>query len=323
MPKPKQALSTRDVPGQFLEAAFLVGYVPQMALQSDPRISYSLYIPPEPYKSLAASPDGGSTKQLPLLVNIHGTRRNLSAIYGDLKPFADSIPCAILQPLFPAGIEGPNDLDSYKKLRSKTLCSDLVLLSVLDEVGTRWPHIDTKKIFLMGFSGGGQFTQRFLYIYPDRLSAVSIGAPGKVTLLDDQSTWPRGIKNVQHVFDRPVDLSLIKTTDIHMVVGSKDTGAHGCNEFKQWQEEMKKKKKKTAKTKDAGSDQEATLTTNIDASETGQGRLGTLQNIQKLWKDQGIQSHLDIVDGVGHSADGVRSCVLDFFRPLMQNIRSA
>jgi poly(3-hydroxybutyrate) depolymerase len=318
MPKPKQALSTRDVPAQFLEAAFLVGHVPQMALQSDPRISYSLYIPPEPYKSLAASPDDDSTKQLPLLVNIHGTRRNLSAIYGDLKTFADSVPCAVLQPLFPAGIEGPNDLDSYKKLRSRSLDSDLVLLSILDEVGTRWPHIDTKKIFLMGFSGGGQFTQRFLYIYPDRLSAVSIGAPGKVTLLDDQSSWPKGVKNVQYVFDRPVDLTLFKTVDIHMVVGSKDTGAHGGNEFKQWQEEMKKK---TAKTKDAGSDIEAALTTNIDASETGQGRLGTLQTIQRLWKDQGIDAHLDIVNGVGHSADGVRSCVLDFFRPLMQKPR--
>jgi poly(3-hydroxybutyrate) depolymerase len=312
-PKPKQALSTKDVPAQFLEAAFLVGHVPQMALQSDQRVSYSLYIPPEPYKSLAVITDDNNTKQLPLLVNVHGTRRNLSAIYGDLKTFADSIPCAVLQPLFPAGIEGPNDLDSYKKLRSKSLSSDLVSLSLLDEVAARWPHIDTKKIFLMGFSGGGQFAQRFLYIHPDRLSAVSIGAPGKVTLLDDQETWPKGIKNVQNVFDRSINLSLITAVNIHMVVGGKDTGAHGGNDFKQWQQEMKKK------VKDAGSDPEAALTTNIDASGTSQGRLGTLQNIQKSWKDQGIEAHLDIVDGVGHSADGVRSCVLDFFRPLMQN----
>jgi len=320
MPKSKKPLSTRDVPAQFLEASFLVGHVPQMALQSDPRVSYSLYIPPEPYKLLAANPDEDNAKQLPLLVNIHGTRRNLSAIYGDLKTFADSIPCAVLQPLFPAGIEGPNDLDSYKKLTSKSLNSNLRLLSILDEVGARWPNINTEKIFLMGFSGGGQFTQRFLYIHPDRLSAVSIGAPGKVTLLDEQQTWPKGTKDVQNVFSRSIDLSLIAAVDIHMVVGSKDTGAHGGNEFKQWQEEMKKKKKKTSKAKDTDSDQEAALAANIDASETGKGRLGTLQNIQNLWKDQGIDAHLDIVDGVGHSADGVRSCVLDFFRPLMQQI---
>ncbi|KAH0288699.1 poly hydrolase [Aureobasidium namibiae CBS 147.97] len=315
MPKSKKPLSTRDVPARFLEASFLVGHVPQMALQSDPRVSYSLYVPPEPYKLLAASPDKDNATQLPLLVNIHGTRRNLSAIYGDLKTFADSIPCAVLQPLFPAGIEGPNDLDSYKRLASKSLNSNLRLLSILDEVGTRWPHIDTEKIFLMGFSGGGQFAQRFLYIHPDRLSAVSIGAPGKVTLLDEQQTWPKGIKDVQNVFSRSIDLGLITAVDIHMVVGSKDTGAHGGNDFKQWQEEMKKK---TTKAKDAGSDQEAALTSNIEASEAGKGRLGTLLNVQRLWKDQGIEAHLDIVDGVGHSADGVRSRVLEFFRPLMQ-----
>lgn len=305
-------LTTKDVPHQFLEAAFMVGHVPQMALQSDPRISYSLYIPPEPYKSLAANAGDGNTKKLPLLVNIHGTRRNLSAIYGDLKTFADSTPCAVLQPLFPAGLEGPNDLDSYKKLRSKSLSWDLALLSILDEVAMRWPQIDTTKFFLMGFSGGGQFTQRFLYIYPDRLSAVSIGAPGKVTLLDDQQEWPKGIKNVQRVFDRHIDLSLIKAVDIHMVVGSKDTGAHGGADFKKWQQVMK------AKVKDTGSDEEPALTSNIDASNPGQGRLGILQDIQRLWEGQGIEAHLDIVVDVGHSADGVRGCVLDFLRPLMQ-----
>ncbi|KAK6004738.1 hypothetical protein QM012_008600 [Aureobasidium pullulans] len=317
MPKAKKILTTKDVPPQFLEAAFLVGHVPQMALQSDPRISYSVYIPPEPYKSLAANTDDNKTKKLPLLVNIHGTRRNLSAIYGDLKTFADSTPCAVLQPLFPAGLEGPNDLDSYKKLRSKTLCSDLALLSILDEVATRWPHIDTNKIFLMGFSGGGQFAQRFLYVYPDRLSAVSIGAPGNVTNLDDQQEWPKGIKNVQQVFDRPIDFSLIKAVDIHMVVGSKDTGFHGGDEFKKWQQAIK------AKVKDAGSDEEAALTSNIDASKSGQGRLNTLQRSQRSWKDLGIETRLDIVDGVSHSADGVRGCVLDYLRPLMRSINKA
>ncbi|KAH0390924.1 poly hydrolase, partial [Aureobasidium melanogenum] len=176
----------------------------------------------------------------------------------------------------------------------------------------RWPHIDTTKIFLMGFSGGGQFAQRFLYIYPDRLSAVSIGAPGKVTVLDDQQDWPKGTKNVQHVFDRPIDLDLIKAVNIHMVVGSKDIGAHGGDDFKKWQQAMK------AKVKDAGSDEEAALTNNIDASKVGRGRLGTLQDVQRSWNDQGIETRLDIVDGVGHSADGVRGCVLGFFRPLMQ-----
>ncbi|CAD0092285.1 unnamed protein product [Aureobasidium vineae] len=310
MPKTKKALTTKDVPPQFLEAAFLVGHIPQMALQSDPRISYSLYIPPSPYKSLAAA-ESNNMNKLALLVNIHGTRRNLSAIYGDLKTFADSTPCAVLQPLFAAGIGGPNDLDSYKKLRSRSSSSDVALLSILDEVGLRWPLIDTNRIFLMGFSGGGQFAQRFMYVWPGRLSAISIGAPGKVTLLDDQQKWPRGVKDIQEIFGREIDLDLVRTVNIHMVVGSKDTGAHGGDEFKQWQQKMKNK------IKDTGSDEDA-LTNNIESSGTGQGRLGTLQDLQMAWGDRGIGARLDIVDGVAHSADGVRGCVLDFLRPLMQ-----
>ncbi|KAI4723079.1 hypothetical protein E4T48_00733 [Aureobasidium sp. EXF-10727] len=316
MPKSKKPLTTKDVPAQFLEAAFLVGHVPQMALQSDPRISYSLYIPPSPYKALATD-EPNNTHKLPLLVNIHGTRRNLSAIYSDLKTFADSTPCAILQPLFAAGIEGPNDLDSYKKLRSKNLSSGAALVSILDEVGLRWPLIATDKIFLMGFSGGGQFAQRFLYVWPERLCAVSIGAPGKVTALDERQKWPRGVEDVREVFDKTINLDLVKTVGVHMVVGSRDTGAHGGDEFKQWQEKMK------SKVKDAGADEEAALTNNIDTSETGQGRLGTLQDLQRAWRGGGIEARLDIVDGVAHSADGVRSCVLDFFRPLMQRLERA
>ncbi|KAI5196135.1 hypothetical protein E4T39_07951 [Aureobasidium subglaciale] len=311
MPKPKKALTTKDVPSEFLEAAFLIGHVPQMALQSDLRISYSLYIPPEPYKSRAANTGDGQTK-LALLVNIHGTRRNLSAIYGDLKTFADLTPCAILQPLFPAGIEGPNDLDSYKKLKSKTFRSDMALLSMLDEVGARWPRIETANIFLMGFSGGGQFAQRFLYLYPERLSAVSIGAPGKVTLLDQQQKWPKGTSDVQEVFGRTVDETLLRTVNIHMIVGSKDTGAHGGNDFKEWQGRIK------SKVKTVGSVEEAELTSNIESSKDGRGRLGTLQNIKTHWKDLGIEARLDIVDGVGHSADGVRSAVLAYLEPLVK-----
>ena len=40
-----------------------------------------------------------------------------------------------------------------------------------------------------GFSGGAQFAHRFLYIHPGRLRAVSLGAPGLVTMLDETRAW--------------------------------------------------------------------------------------------------------------------------------------
>jgi len=65
---------------------------------------------------------------------------------------------------------------------------DLLLLAMLDEVADFWPGIQTEKVYMMGFSRGGQFIHRFLLLHPERLYAVSIGAPGRPTMLD--STRP-------------------------------------------------------------------------------------------------------------------------------------
>jgi len=92
MSKTEHTFTSMDVPPEFLEAAFFVGHIPSMTLQSDPPVSYSLYIPPDAYKALSVS----KNRRLTILVNIHGTRRNLSAIYGDLRAFADVTSCVVL-----------------------------------------------------------------------------------------------------------------------------------------------------------------------------------------------------------------------------------
>ncbi|KAI0837278.1 alpha/beta-hydrolase [Hypoxylon sp. FL0890] len=230
------ALTTANVPAKFLEDVYFVNHVPLMALQVDPRISYALYIPESQY-----NPDPSSNPtpgKLPLLVYIHGTGRSIVAIYNELVPFADSAPCAILAPLFPAGMDGPNDIDSYKELRSNTLRSDLGLLSVLDEVAYRWPGLETNKVFMMGFSGGGQFAQRFLYLYPERLAAISVGSPGRPTFLDDTQDWPSGVKDVETVFNRTVRTDLIGQLPIQLVVGGNDTEIHGDQDFWEWERDV-------------------------------------------------------------------------------------
>ncbi|KAI2614945.1 alpha/beta-hydrolase [Hypoxylon sp. NC1633] len=293
-------ITTSDVPPRFLSSALLVGHVPHRALASDPRVSYAVYIPPNHY-SHGVGVDTVPAK-LPLLVSLHGTRRHVFDIY-DLVPFAESTPCAFLTPLFPAGLDGPNDIDSYKLLRSKTLRSDLALLSILDEVATRWPGIDTEKIFLMGFSGGGQFAHRFLYLYPERLAAVSVGAPGRTTLLDEQQDWPAGTKNVEALFEKAINRDLIKGVPIQLVVGDADVKVPGGEEFWTWVRQLKAKSK--------GQDEEHGLQT-ID-----QGRMATMQNLRDSWKQAGIEAQLDIVKGVAHDAKGVRECVLEFLRHWM------
>ena len=139
--------------------------------------------------------------------------------------------CAVIAPIFPTGIQGPNDFDSYISVNAKSFRSDLILLALLDEVGHRWPAIDVDKGFLMRLSGGDQFAHRFLYLHPDRLAAVSVGAPGTSTFLEDEQEWTKGIEDLETVLDTTVDIDRIKETPIQLVVGEKDTVTHGNPAF--------------------------------------------------------------------------------------------
>ncbi|KAI1136001.1 alpha/beta-hydrolase [Hypoxylon sp. FL0543] len=298
-------LTTREVPPQFLKPAMLVGHIPHRALASDPRVSYALYVPPRYYwDGHDARANDSARAKLPLLVSVHGTRRYVYDIE-ELAPFAESTPCAILTPLFPTGLDGPNDVDSYKQLRSKTLRSDLAILSMLDEVAVRWPEIDTDKIFLMGFSGGGQFVHRFLYVHPERLAAASVGAPGHTTALDDQQNWPAGTKDVESLLGKPIDKDLIKRVAIQLVVGDQDVKIHGGEAFWTWVRQLKARG-------GAGSGAASNAEKYMSMDH---GRLETMRKLRDSWERDGIEAQLDVVGGVAHDARGVRDAVLAFLEP--------
>ncbi|KAI1091577.1 alpha/beta-hydrolase [Rostrohypoxylon terebratum] len=312
-------LTTADVPPQFLKAALLVGHIPHRPLALDPRVSYALYVPPHLYAPSHSHDEAGvvgvgavagvvAKHRIPLLVCVHGTRRNVQQLY-DLAPFADSAGCAILAPLFPAGLDGPDDIDSYKLLRSPSLRSDLALLSMLDEVAVRWPDIDTRKFFLMGFSGGGQFAHRFLYLYPERLAAVSVGAPGHATVLDEGKDWPVGVRDVGALFGKSIDKALIRKVPIQLVIGSADVEVHGGADFWAWVKQIKAQRGFGGA--ETGGGVPALLPIN-------EGRLDTIHKLRDLWKKDGIKTQLDIVEGVSHDAGGVRDSVLAFLKPQIQ-----
>ncbi|KAI4867608.1 alpha/beta-hydrolase [Hypoxylon rubiginosum] len=310
-------LTTADVPPRFLNATLLVNHVPHRALASDPRVSYALHVPAKHYPSHysggaegagpAIAPTTTAPAKLPLLVSMHGTRRHVFDIY-ELVPFAQSAPCALLAPLFPAGLDGPNDVDSFKLLRSRTLRSDLALLDILDEVAARWPGIDTDKIYLIGFSGGGQFVHRFLYLHPERLAAVSVGAPGHVTVLDTSQNWPIGIKDVEALFGRTIDKELVGRVPVQLIVGGAELRPHGGEEFWAWMRDL------------ASKNEGAREAMKFPPME--KGRLATLQGLHELWKRDGITARFDVVPGVAHDPKGVREGVLEFIEPLIKGYSS-
>ncbi|KAJ7065261.1 poly hydrolase [Mycena amicta] len=177
------------------------------ACTADPRFSFSLYIPSK------HALDGA---RIPLLVAVHGIRRNVEGLVDHLKNFSEQHTIAVLCPLFPAGY-------SYNQLVSHDIRFDKVLFAMLDQAAGIW-RIETERFFLHGFSAGGQFAHRFLYVHPTRLRGVSIGAPGSITRPSlKEMRWPKGVGNIEQVFGKSVDWEAVATVPVQVVVGERDT----------------------------------------------------------------------------------------------------
>jgi poly(3-hydroxybutyrate) depolymerase len=193
----------------------LTGRTPLFACQADQRFSYSLYVPR----------DLDTSRPHPLVVSVHGTKRSVESYRDGFADLADQHQCVVLAPLFPAGVGDPDDVHNYKTLDYRGIRFDRVLLDMIAEAAARWP-IATGRFYLHGFSGGGQFAHRFLYLHPDRLAGVCVAAPGSVTRLDQTIPWPGGTADLAERFGTDVDLAALRAVPALLLIGEDDNQAH-------------------------------------------------------------------------------------------------
>jgi pimeloyl-ACP methyl ester carboxylesterase len=93
---------------------------------------------------------------------------------------------------------------------------------MIDELSTIY-RLRADRFLLHGFSGGGHFAHRFFYLHPRRLRGVSIGAPGVVTLLDEEQDWWVGVRDLEVRFGIPLDIPAMREVAVQMVIGGDDT----------------------------------------------------------------------------------------------------
>ncbi|KAJ7089820.1 hypothetical protein B0H15DRAFT_272977 [Mycena belliarum] len=201
------AYAPPDTAAQSLAGA---GATPFVACTADPRFAFAMYIP-------AAHSFALGTPRLPLLVAVHGARRDTSA-FGALHALCERRGLALLVPRFPAG-------HHYQALASAHggVRFDEVLLAMLGQAGRTW-RVATARVWLHGFSAGGQFAHRFLYVHARRLRGVAVGAPGGVTRVTGEG-WPVGVGDVHRVFGlgEGVDWAAVRRVEVLVVVGERDT----------------------------------------------------------------------------------------------------
>lgn len=251
------------------------------ASQFDQRFSYCLYVP----RDLSAADDAS------LVVIQHGSERNFLLYRNHLEEFAEEHRAVVLAPLFPARIGHPTDLHNFKFIEHQGIRYDEVLLSMVDEVAAAYP-VDGEKFYLHGFSGGGQFAHRFYYLHPDRLAGVSIGAPGRVTLLDDRLPWWLGTADLEQRFGKPIDLDALRQVPVLMVVGDADVETWEIDNpgDSNW----------------------------MDGTEdTGGTRIERLHTLERNFQAHGIDVRFALVPGVAHRGSLTLPPVRDFFAELI------
>jgi len=191
------------------KALYDLGATTVYASRHDPRFPYALYVPHE-----ILAPDN----DVELVVVMHGTGRQFTQYRDAFAPFGRWKRCIVLCPLFPVGVRGDGDRNGFKRLVEGDIRYDQVLLGMVSEVGERYgKRFDTFALF--GYSGGGQYVNRFAYVHPERLWAASIGAPGNVTVLDQTKAWWIGVGGFERHFGKPFDVAALKRVPVQMVVG--------------------------------------------------------------------------------------------------------
>ncbi|HEX2889824.1 alpha/beta hydrolase [Vineibacter terrae] len=264
-----------------------VGATPFFALQADQRVSYCLYVP----RALAEAQDRSAWR---LIVAMHGTGRTATTYRDKFADLAERERCIVLAPLFPVGLIEPEELSNYKRLKFHDMRFDLLLLAMVDEVGRKY-GIDVSRFLLFGFSGGGQFVHRVFLLHPHRLAAVSIGAPGNVTLLDDTRDWWVGTRNLQAELGADVDLAAMRHVPVHMVVGAEDTET--------WEITLKPHHSAWME----------------GANDAGRTRIDRLATLKANYEQHGIAVRHDIVPGIGHEGWKTLEPVIAFFTAVLQD----
>lgn len=157
-----------------------LGKIMTCSLTQHPDAKYHLYVPKK----------GGCGA--PVLVAVHGISHRAKQQARAFKKMAEHYGIVILAPLF-----SRQSFPAYQRLgvskKNVPLFPDQILNLMLEEVSNK-TGARTERIYLFGYSAGGQFVHRYAMLHPEKVYAVAMGAPGWFTFPDPALPFPRGLR---------------------------------------------------------------------------------------------------------------------------------
>jgi poly(3-hydroxybutyrate) depolymerase len=244
---------------------FSEGRTTVFSYRGDPRFAYCLYTPPP--RPEAEAPG--------LIVAMHHSNRNFVQVRDSFAELAERTNQVVLAPLFPADVLGDGNVDGYKYLIEGDLRYDLLLHDMIRRTEES-TGCDGARFCMFGFSGGGHFAHRYMLVHAERLKAVSIAAPGQVSLPDRDADWWVGIRDVPSLFGKSVDFDALRRVKVQLIVGESDTETWEITHrpgSRYWRAESDK---------------------------AGKNRIERLRSLQRALKAEGVSVQFDMIPGAAH-----------------------
>jgi pimeloyl-ACP methyl ester carboxylesterase len=188
------------------------GVVLERTVEQDHEQRYFLYIPRK----------GGAGT--PVFISVHGISGNAQEHAERFAPFAEQYGVVLIAPSFPS-----THFPAYQRLarpssRHRNRRADHALQRIVAEIGVL-TGAATERLYLFGYSGGGQFVHRYAMIYPDQVARYVVGAAGWYTFPDPTVRYPRGIQSREDLPDIQFDPRRFLTVPGSVLVGERDVRA--------------------------------------------------------------------------------------------------
>jgi predicted esterase len=161
-----------------------------------------------------------------ILVTMHGMGDSGQNFCQSMIPVAERNGWIIVSPTF--------KYHDYKNPDS-SLQDDLTFLpkltNILDNVPARTGIATRNKVFLFGFSRGGQAVHRFATLFPERVAAVALNSAGSYTLplnsmlvngRSQNLPMPYGVANMAALTGHAFDFATFKQIPFRIAVGGAD-----------------------------------------------------------------------------------------------------
>lgn len=197
-----------ESPVQALQA----GVVLDRTVDQDHDHRYFLYIPRK----------GGAGA--PVFISVHGISGNAREHAEQFAPFAERYGVVLIAPWFPRERFPDYQCLTGRRPRSASRRADHALQRMVEEVGALTGAI-IDRLYLFGYSGGGQFVHRYAMVYPGQVARYVVGAAGWYTFPDPDVMYPRGIKPRVDCPDLEFDLCRFLAVRASVLVGERDVRA--------------------------------------------------------------------------------------------------